>query len=576
MASHYLYLSSNPIRFTPVNQHTNVFFDEANGEVFTLDRKGGEEDDSALVVVKSLHGKNEVQFRLEHGSQIKSIKFSPNRNILSVLRSSKMVTFINCRNFNFEDIEYRQTCKSQRAEITSFHWTSNTEVVFITNQSVEYYQVNPDRNVVKLLKLYSINVNWAIFQPRFSTLVVSSSASSTLLQPYMFQNGQVNKLPKFEVAKSLTSEVLQERDVVVTVIYGQLYILVLRSVPRSQNVTLSAPSLGSVAGDIVMYALYKDSPARVAAILSVNIPGSFATHIVDNLILVHHLNAKVSLLFDIFHSINDPEQIPTIFPILAPLPIETTRITFLDAPSWVTFQPNIVIDAKLGCIWQMYVKLNVLETMITDKNQLLDILLLRKKGKEPIIDLCKQALTPGEQNTLQQNPLRGIFDKSSQRRVKIDQSELYSKVLTSFLDNKKANRKFLISVLIDYIRSLNFCRLSVQYCICELLINLIVENKSFYQLHQLLQYRILTDSKPLACLVLSLEKAYPPAFQLAMDMLKRIPSCNEDVVETLLSKKHILAALQYTESIGRGDSVSARKYLELAQNSGDKKLLFTG
>ena len=32
-------------------------------QVLTLDKKGGEEDDSALVIVKSLYGKNEVQFK---------------------------------------------------------------------------------------------------------------------------------------------------------------------------------------------------------------------------------------------------------------------------------------------------------------------------------------------------------------------------------------------------------------------------------------------------------------------------------------------------------------------------------
>jgi hypothetical protein len=45
-----------------------------------------------------------------------------------------------------------------------------------------------------------------------------------------------------------------------------------------------------------------------------------------------------------------------------------------------------------------------------------------------------------------------------------------------------------------------------------------VRNNCFYQLHQLLQYHVLADSKPLACLMLSLEHVYPPAHQLALDM----------------------------------------------------------
>jgi len=27
---------------------------------------------------------------------------------------------------------------------------------------------------------------------------------------------------------------------------------------------------------------------------------------------------------------------------------------YIDSPNWVVFQPNIIIDVKLGCLWYIY------------------------------------------------------------------------------------------------------------------------------------------------------------------------------------------------------------------------------
>jgi hypothetical protein len=63
---------------------------------------------------------------------------------------------------------------------------------------------------------------------------------------------------------------------------------------------------------------------------------------------------------------------------------------------------------------------------------------------------------------------------------------------------------------------------------------------SFYQLHQLLQYHVVSDSVPVACQLLSLENTYPPAYQLALDMFKRLHT-HEQIVEVLLTKKQVIS-----------------------------------
>lgn len=95
-----------------------------------------------------------------------------------------------------------------------------------------------------------------------------------------------------------------------------------------------------------------------------------------------------------------------------------------------------------------------------------------------------------------------------------------------------------------HFRSLTEHSIPVEHYLHELVITTLVQRKAYYQLHQLLQYHVVADSKPLACLLLSLENLYPAAHQLALDMLKRLGNAHEEIIEVLLSKGYILPALR--------------------------------
>jgi len=152
----------------------------------------------------------------------------------------------------------------------------------------------------------------------------------------------------------------------------------------------------------------------------------------------------------------------------------------------------------------------------------------------------------------------------------VDQQDLYSWVFYPMMENKALTFKYKLAVLIEYIRSLNQVHLNgtaasggtagaaphqltrdptgaatvcggvgpVYHYIYELVINLLVSNNRCYQLHQLMQYHVVRDSEHVACLLLSLVPKYAPAYQLAIDMLKRLGTY-EDIVEVLLVKQQV-------------------------------------
>ncbi|XP_041359170.1 regulator of MON1-CCZ1 complex-like isoform X2 [Gigantopelta aegis] len=604
----YIELCKKPIRFEPISKANNIFFDDANKQVFAV-RSGG----AMGVTVKGPDEKTSISFRMEDRGDVISVKFSPDKRILAIQRSSKSVEFINFKSDMTPDaVEYSQTCKGKSTEMIGFIWTAVNEVAFITNHGLEQYQVFPEKHSLKSQKMISLQINWFVWLSESYILLLSSGTLGNALHPFQFRNF-LNRLPKFEVDLPVIPKPpklsLLERDVIIANIYGYLYIVVLRHQPNA-----------TVGAEIVLYQLQKDSPAKKTDILQLDMSGRFAINIVDNLVMVHHQASKTSLIFDVKMS-GDMEAVVKIHhSVLPPLPINPFKLLLpslnmtagtekaeynceLYSGNWIVFQPDVVIDAKLGCLWYIKLNLEPLVTMLSDKCKLIHFLLCRRDSKKVILSVCKQMLIPGQQVKLPivsqaYDMLNQVYkayrDAESQvsageispsvmqntwkRKVIIDQSDMYTNVFSVFEDCKDIRYKFMVAVLIEYIRSLNHFSIPVQHYLYELIINILVHNNCFYQLHQFLQYHVLSDSKPLACLMLSLESVYAPAHQLALDMLKRLQTANEEIIEVLLSKQQLLPALRFLfrfiRSVGIVDSVSARKFLETAMNTEDKMLFY--
>ncbi len=137
---------------------------------------------------------------------------------------------------------------------------------------------------------------------------------------------------------------------------------------------------------------------------------------------------------------------------------------------------------------------------------------------------------------------------------------MYARVFVPFSEQKDMSYRFLILALVEYITSLHKIQITVEHFLFELVMNILIENKCFYQLHQFLQYHVISDSKPLVCLLLlSRELVYPPATQLAVDMFKRLSTADSEIIDILLSRGQLLSALRYVRATDKVDSVLARQ-----------------
>ncbi|XP_066601782.1 regulator of MON1-CCZ1 complex [Prorops nasuta] len=603
---YYLELSEDPIRFESNSCNTNVFFDVSKQQVFAV-RSGG-------VTGVLVQGPDQnISFRMEDKGPVISIKFSPNTNILAVQRTNTSVEFINYNPISSLDgIEYSQCCKGKNATILGFVWTHENEILFVTDHGVELFSVNPEKRVIKPQKTLSLGVNWFLYCPKSSLLLLSSGSVGNQMQTLHIVPGNFFKLTKFEMELGTIKPgklAVSERDVALAVLYGQPCIILLSHQPGTNR------TMGTAF--VYVYTVHKMTSIKKSHILKLDVSGKFAINIVDNLIIVHHQasnpTSSKSMIFDIMlQGVSDGTiiyhtSIATAKPI-RPYNLKVAGTTLSDqmiqpcplySSSWIVFQPNIVIDAKLGCLWFIELKLEALVKLITDKVLLVEFLMLRANAKQLLIQVLQSFMTQlpislmnmpmifdklnsayrshleNEMQTQMGTPLQNNTKTTTataenlKYKLLLNQSDLYSHVLSKFPENKTVEPKMIVWVLLEYIRSLTEHGIPVQHYLHELLITTLIHRKAYYQLHQLLQYHVVSDSKPLACLLLSLESLYPAAHQLALDMLKRLGNAQEEIIEVLLSKKHILPALRYVRSVGMIDQMSARKFLEAAKTAND-------
>lgn len=602
---YYLELSADPIRFESVSCLTNVFFDDSKQQVFAV-RSGG----VTGVLVKGPD--QNLSFRMEDRGPVISIKFSPDMNVLAIQRTNSSVEFVNYSSVSgLDHVEYSQPCKGKNATILGFVWTHGTEILVVTDHGVELFHVNPEKRTIRALKCLSLGVNWFVFCPKSYLVLLSSGTVGNQIQALHITPGNLHKLTKFEIEHSITKPgklAVSERDVALAVLYGTPCIILLRHQPGANR------SMGTAF--VYIYTVHKMMTIKKNHMLKLDVSGRFAINVVDNLIIVHHQASKTSMIFDIMLSgvsdgtVMHHTNVAMAKPI-KPFNLKVPGTTLSDqmyqpcqlySPNWVVFQPNIIIDVKLGCLWYVELRLEALVKLITDKVLLVEFLMQRSNAKQILIQVLQSLMTQlpvslmemptifdklnfvyrnyleseiqNQMGTPLQNNVKNITAVAENFKYKLllDQSDMYSHILSKFPEDT-IEPKMIIWVLLEYIRSLAEHGIPVQHYLHELIITTLVHRKAYYQLHQLLQYHVVADSKPLACLLLSLENLYPAAHQLALDMLKRLGNAHEEIIEVLLSKGHILAALRYVRSVGMVDQVSARKFLEAAKAT-DNATLF--
>ncbi|KAB1258507.1 Regulator of MON1-CCZ1 complex [Camelus dromedarius] len=612
---YYLELCERPVHFEKANPVNCVFFDEANKQVFAV-RSGG----ATGVVVKGPDDRNPISFRMEDKGEVKCIKFSLENKILAVQRTSKTVDFSNFIP-DSSQLEYTQECKVLPEK-------RSLKLLKSQNINVNWYLYCPESAVI----LLSTTVLGNVLQPfYFRAGTMSKLPKFEIELPAAPKSTKLN-LSERDIAMATIYGQLyvlflrhHSRTSNSTGAEVVLYHLPREGACKKMHI-LKLSRTGKFALNVVdNLVVVHHQDTETSVIFDIRLRGEF-----DGTVTLHHPVLPARSIHPYQIPVAGPAPVTSQSPVPCKLCILSdalavhrrgavtpphTRISYnvqILHPGLSFNLTSSSVRAKFsslplnpGYLWNLQVKLQPIVNLLPDKGRLMDFLLQRKECKMVILSVCSQMLTESDRATLP--VIATVFDKLNQEYKKyldaeqnytmameagqsrsspllrrpvrtqavVDQSDMYTHVLSAFTEKKETPHKFVIAVLMEYIRSLNQFQIAVQHYLHELVIKTLVQHNLFYMLHQFLQYHVLSDSKPLACLLLSLESFYPPAHQLSLDMLKRLSTANDEIVEVLLSKHQVLAALRFIRGIGGHDNISARKFLDAAKQTDDHMLFYT-
>lgn len=453
---------------------------------------------------------------------------------------------------------------------------------------------------LKSLKTIALSSNWFVWN-RHSTLLLSNGS---VLTPVLLQKpGTLAKLPVIQIDDGPG---LTERDINVGSLYGTPAVLILRKARNNRTL------------EIWVYLL--DGPAfKKAHILKLGFNGRVAVSIIDSMVIVHHQTSKVSLFFDIaingesdaqdksvtVHSPLVPGK--SIKPFTIRLPSvslkESTMDVELYSANWVIFQPDTVIDVKLGYMFSLGIAIDKIQ--IGDKIKLVDFLLHRQKEKAQLLSVLSQLVAPGDcSETIHLPILEVIFDKVNKiYKQKLDYDlqklqalpspstfktfstpvpsppQLPNQIVIEQSDmlqifNTIADKNILEKVLMVYLFSIVKHSISCEYDLSKVLVMTLVGSQKIQDLQQILSYTVLHESKALACFLLSLMNHHPLIAQMSLDMLKRL-NAHEIIVEILLEQGKVIDAIRLAKQYMNTDFIPARKFLEAAHKSDDKMIFYS-
>lgn len=584
---------NNYLKFDPVSQITNVFFDDLKKQIFIVK--------SACVSVKSLENDRSISFMIE-SSPILAIKFNSDDSILAIQRNEHSIELNGVKNnqiLQHSTIHY----ESKKTIIFGFFFSQANEVVIVSADNIEVFLVNTQKKSMKSLKSISISSNW--YSWNRLNCIVSSSNNGMLLTPILLGNpiksGTLTKLNSIIIDDGPE---VNERDVTSGILYGKPAILLVRTT-RMRLL------------EIWVYLL--EGPAfKRCHILKLGFSGRVAISIIDSIVIVHHQTSKVSVIFDtaINGEMQDGVEVHTpllpgksIKPFAIKIPSvsikENSMNVELYSANWVIFQPDIIIDVKLGYMFKLTVAVDKIQ--IGDKIKHVEFILHREKEKQHLLNTISQILTPEDSNEGIHLPiLETIFDKLNKiYKQKLDYDMMKMQATpTTFLPSPSTFKSFttpvpaaptqiiveqsdmlhIFNTIIDknmqekvlmvYLHSIVKHSISCEYDLSKLIVLTMVGSQKVQDLQQILSYNVLHESKPLACLLLSLTNYHPMISQMALDMLRRL-NAHEIITEILLEQGKVVDALRLSKQFTNPDTIPARKFLDAALRSEDKMIFYS-
>ncbi|CEF62397.1 Colon cancer-associated Mic1-like domain-containing protein [Strongyloides ratti] len=554
------------VSFDRSTQAADFFYDNTAKKICTVRGNG-----VLGVTIKSVSSNDkDISFRLDDNGIVLKVKISPDLKHVCILRNQMSVEIIILLEDDLltKPQSFLINSKIKASIINDIEWISDNTILLIMEKGLELRQINFDKKKSSLLKSISITPDWHAYFSEAKMLIAATGHSKNNLNPFLITRNNIQKLAMFDVdyGTSKNLETLSAENILITYIYKQLYCCVFRFTEVDSNIYLYEMTTNPSDIPFLKYILNYDHF------------GAVALHVVDNVLVLHCQEIKKSYLFDIGMDPNNMLQYPIISQTITVHDSFKNTFdeweTFIYSDVWITCHPNIIIDEGFAMVTSLRLDLSDIVNFFDNKMNYIRFYLNRKALRNSLLEnICELTYKNSfklENFTKMFNWFFAPSTEEPYRKVDVKQINIAHFILNPCLE-KNFDKKFLINIALETLHVCNEYNIPIDLYFADVLVSILIKAKDYIRLEQLIQYKVIPDTKAFAFDFVSLENEYPPLAQLAMDILARIAKTPEPISEILINKGRLIEALKYMENHDP-DKINVVKVIDAAIQSDNRQL----
>ncbi|KAL2320883.1 hypothetical protein Fmac_029852 [Flemingia macrophylla] len=319
-----------------------------------------------------------------------AIRYSLDTKVIAIQRSNHEIQFWDRETGG----TFSHTCRPESESILGFFWTDSQQcdIVLVKTSGLDLFAYNPESKSLQLVQTKKLNVSWFVYTHESRLVLLASGMQCKTFHGFQISSADIVRLPRFEMAmaksEANSKPVLAADDVFIVTVYGRIYCL----------------QVDRVAMLLHSYRLYRDAVIQQGSLPLYS--NRIAVSVVDNVLLIHQVDAKVVILYDLF--------VDSRAPISAPLPLllrgfprsstssqssgresESSGGNLLSnheavtyANTWTFLVPDLVCDVANKLLWKFNLDSEAISSSSSEVPSVLEFLQRRKLEANKAKQLC--------------------------------------------------------------------------------------------------------------------------------------------------------------------------------------------
>lgn len=319
-----------------------------------------------------------------------AIRYSLDLKVIAIQRSNHEIKFW----VREAGETFSHKCRPESESILGFFWTDSQQcdIVVVKTSGLDLCAYNSETRSLQLVQTKKLNVSWYVYTHESRLVLLASGMQCKTFHGFQISSADIVRLPRFEMvmAKSEANSkpVLAAEDVFIVTVYGRIYCL----------------QVDRVAMLLHSYRLYRDAVIQQGSLPIYS--NRIAVSVVDNVLLIHQVDAKVVILYDLFVDSRAPISAPLPlllrgFPRSSTLsqssgresessggnvPSNHEAVTYTN--SWTFLVPDLVCDVANKLLWKFNLDLEAISASTSEVPSVLEFLQRRKLEANKAKQLC--------------------------------------------------------------------------------------------------------------------------------------------------------------------------------------------